>query len=49
MTILLLFRSIQSVSCGVDRKTVHHLLHRKILQLSVVVRIIFLEDGNETT
>lgn len=48
-TILLLLRRVYSVSCRVDGKAVHHLLQRKIFQLSIVVRIIFLENGDETS
>src|SRR5216684_860012 len=47
--VFLLLGRIHPVSCGVDGKAVNHLLHQEILNLSIVVRVICLNDRDEAT
>src|SRR5262249_31763783 len=49
LPVFLLFRRIHSVRGGVHGKTVHHLLYRKVFQLSIVFRILLLKNRDEAT
>jgi hypothetical protein len=48
MSILFLFRRIDAMRSGIHSQRVNATLHRHVGQPPVVVRIVFLNDGNRT-
>src|ERR1700687_3318295 len=48
LPVFFLFGRVQSMSPQIDSERVHRVLHTKILELSVVVRVILVENSDST-